>query len=62
MTERISVQPSEQDPDAFVSAMKSLFNSLDAETIRLHTQEVFRDMIGEVQFVIWNHLPIALLT
>jgi hypothetical protein len=36
-----------QDPDAFVADMKLMFDSLDAETIRAHTAEVFRDMIGE---------------
>lgn len=27
--------------------MKAMFDGLDAETIRAHTAEVFRDMIGE---------------
>ncbi|GAX75374.1 hypothetical protein CEUSTIGMA_g2818.t1 [Chlamydomonas eustigma] len=34
-----------KDPDAFVSDMKKMFDSLDAETIRAHTAQVFKDMI-----------------
>lgn len=38
-----------QDPDGFRMEMKSLFASLDPESLRLHTQEVMRDMMETVR-------------
>ena len=43
----LTILLSSQDPEAFVADMKKMFDGLDAETIRDHTAEVFRDMIGE---------------
>ena len=41
----LSEQHTCRDADAFVLDMKTMFDGLDAETIRMHTAEVFADMI-----------------
>lgn len=38
-----------QDPDGFRNEMKLLFSSLDPDSLRLHTQEVMRDMMDTVR-------------